>query len=72
MPHVRLNVTHTHAGVAYPAGHRIAVDEHTARWLSERGIATLVTVHSETAAKELAEMPVTPSPTPRFSKSPKE
>jgi len=72
MPHVRFNVTHTHAGVAYPAGHRITVDDHTARWLSERAIATLVTANSEPAAKDAAAMPVTPSPTPRFSKSTKE
>lgn len=34
MPKLKLKVTHTHAGVAYPAGHVIDVDEHTARWLT--------------------------------------
>ncbi len=35
MPKLKLKVTHTHAGVAYPAGHVIDVDEHTARWLTD-------------------------------------
>lgn len=34
MPKLKLKVTHTHSGVAYPAGHVIDVDEHTARWLT--------------------------------------
>ena len=38
MPKLRLKVTHTHAGVAYPAGHVIEVDEHTARWLTDHQI----------------------------------
>lgn len=36
---LKLKVTHTHAGVAYPAGHVIDVDEHTARWLMNNHIA---------------------------------
>lgn len=39
MPKLKLKVTHTHAGVAYPAGHILDVDEHTARWLSDHRIA---------------------------------
>ena len=39
MPQLRLKVAHTHAGVAYPPGHVIDVDEHTARWLSQQDIA---------------------------------
>lgn len=39
MPKLKLKVTHTHAGVAYPAGHVLDVDEHTARWLTDHGIA---------------------------------
>jgi predicted GTPase len=35
MPKLKLKVTHTHAGVAYPAGHVLDVDEHTARWLTD-------------------------------------
>ena len=38
MPKLKLKVTHTHAGVAYPAGHVIDVDEHTARWLADHRI----------------------------------
>lgn len=40
MPKLRLKVTHTHAGVAYPPGHVIDVDDHTARWLTARDIGT--------------------------------
>ncbi len=42
MPTVRLIITHTHAGVVYPAGHLLEVDDFTARWLIEHGIATLI------------------------------
>ena len=38
MPKLQLKVTHTHAGVAYPAGHVIDVAEHTARWLTDHQI----------------------------------
>ena len=38
MPKLKLKVTHTHARVAYPAGHVIDVDEHTARWLTDHQI----------------------------------
>jgi hypothetical protein len=38
MPKLKLKVTHTHAGVVYPAGHVIDVDEHTARWLTDHQI----------------------------------
>ena len=38
MPKLRLKVTHTHAGVAYPPGHIIDVDDHTARWLIDQKI----------------------------------
>ena len=39
MPKLKLKVTHTHAGVAYPAGHVIDVDDHSARWLAYHIIA---------------------------------
>lgn len=39
MPKLKLKVTHTHDGVAYPAGHVLDVDEHTASWLTGRHIA---------------------------------
>lgn len=42
MPKLKLEATHTHAGVAYPAGHIIDVDEHTAQWLIDRGIGAPV------------------------------
>ncbi len=38
MPKLRLKVTHTHGGVAYPPGHVIDVDDHTARWLIDQKI----------------------------------
>ena len=47
MPKLRLKVTHTHAGVAYPAGHDLDVDEHTARWLIAHRIADFDTDHPE-------------------------
>ncbi|WP_127476558.1 DUF7210 family protein [Sulfurivermis fontis] len=42
MPKLKLKVTHTHAGVAYPAGHVIDVDEHTARWMIDHQIGEMV------------------------------
>lgn len=38
MPKIELKSVHTHAGAVYPAGQVIEVDEHTARWLIERGV----------------------------------
>ncbi len=38
MPKLRLKVTHTHGGVAYPPGHVIDVDDHNARWLIDQKI----------------------------------
>jgi hypothetical protein len=49
MPTLKLKVTHTHAGVAYPAGHVIDVDEHTARWLIEHQIGEPASQHPEPA-----------------------
>ena len=66
MPKLRLKVTHTHSGVAYPPGHVIDVDDHTARWLTERDIGTpassdpVPTANPEEPAK------------PRSAKNPKE
>jgi hypothetical protein len=62
MPKVKLKVTHTHAGVAYPAGHILDVDERAARWLVGQGIAV-------PADGELAPAPEAP---PRNPKTPKE
>ena len=39
MPQLRLKASHTHAGVVYPPGHVIDVDESTARWLTQHDIA---------------------------------
>lgn len=49
MPKLKLKVTHTHAGVAYPAGHVIDVDEHTARWLTDHRIGEPVSLRPESA-----------------------
>lgn len=38
MHKIALLKTHTHANRVYFAGHVIEVDEHTARWLIERGV----------------------------------
>ena len=38
MPKLRLKVTHTHGGVAYPPGYVIDVDDHTASWLIDQKI----------------------------------
>ena len=59
MPKLRLKVTHTHAGVAYPAGHVIDVDEHAARWLIERDIGT------PASRDPLPAVPNAPAPSPR-------
>jgi hypothetical protein len=56
MPKIALKVTHTHAGVVYPVGHVIEVDEHTARWLIARKVGE----------------PATPSFAPAQKKSPAE
>jgi hypothetical protein len=50
MPKLKLKVTHTHAGVAYPAGHVIDVDEHTARWLTDHQIGEPASHRPEPAA----------------------
>jgi len=42
MPKIKLNVTHTHAGVVYPAGHVIDVNAHTARWIINKGVGKIV------------------------------
>lgn len=66
MPKLRLKVTHTHAGVAYPPGHVIDVDDHTARWLTERDIGT-------PASSDHAPVVDPAEPTkPRTAKTPKE
>ena len=72
MPKLRLKVTHTHGGVAYPPGHVIDVDDHTARWLSdqkigERDIGTpansdVMPVPEAATARTPRTHPVAPTP----------
>ncbi|MDI6750491.1 MAG: hypothetical protein QMD73_09980 [Rhodocyclaceae bacterium] len=50
MPKLKLKVTHTHAGVVYPVGHVIDVDEHTARWLTDHQIGELASHRPEPAS----------------------
>lgn len=69
MPKLRLKVTHTHGGVAYPPGHVIDVDDHTARWLTERDIGT--TASSDPLPVAAPVEPQKPSAT-RTAKTPKE
>ena len=69
MPKLRLKVTHTHAGVAYPPGHVIDVDDHTARWLTERDIGTPACSGPVPAAE--SNDTVEPAK-PRYAKTPKE
>lgn len=75
MPKLRLNVTHTHAGKAYPAGETLDVDDHTARWLIARDIAVLA-LSGSAAPLSATEPPAEPAPQPAIStrslKSPKE
>lgn len=61
MPRIELKVTHTHAGVVYPAGHVIEVEEHAARWLIERGIGTPVVMTSPLAAEGATDVQQTPA-----------
>ncbi len=60
MPKLRLKVTHTHAGVAYPSGHVIEVDDHTARWLIDQQIGVIETGDTEA---DTATSPVLPQTT---------
>ena len=69
MPKLRLKVTHTHGGVAYPPGHVIDVDDHTARWLidqkiGERAIGTLGTPANSNV------LPVPDAPAARTPRTP--
>ena len=64
MPKLKLKVTHTHAGVAYPAGHVIDVDEHTARWLTDHSIAEPATNRPE-PAPDAADASVKTAKTPK-------
>lgn len=69
MPKLRLKVTHTHAGVAYPPGHVIDVDDHTARWLIERDIGT----PANSDVPPVPEAPAARTPrTPPAAPTPKE
>jgi len=68
MPKLRLKVTHTHAGVAYPPGHVLDVDEHSARWLTERAIATLANGDVQPVSETPAARPArshTTAPNPK-------
>lgn len=72
MPKLRLKVTHTHDGVAYPPGHVIDVDDHTAHWLidqkiGEHAIGTqansdVLPVPDAPAARTPRTPPVAPTP----------
>lgn len=57
MPKIKLNFTHTHAGVVYPAGHVIDVDAHTASWIIKNGVGKIVDpqVAQETATADIRE-----------------
>jgi hypothetical protein len=73
MPKLRLNVTHTHAGIAYPAGSLIEVDAHNARWLIDRNLAELARPDAEPTAPEPVPAVVPSAQTsPRQTKSIKE
>lgn len=65
MPKLKLKVTHTHAGVAYPAGHVLDVDEHTARWMTDHRIG-------EPASHRPEPAPDAPDVSAKSSKTPKE
>ena len=70
MPTLRLKLAHTHAGVVYPPGHVIDVDEHAARWLTQHDIATPADaeVHlpvDRTLARRSTPHVTTPTTTPK-------
>lgn len=70
---LKLKATHTHAGVAYPAGAIVAVDAHSARWLIDRGIAEPI-AHAtsvQPAPTDPAD-PVAISARPKHPKTPQE
>jgi hypothetical protein len=52
MHRIELLKTHTHANEVHFAGHVIDVDEHTARWLIEKGVGKAV--DDSPAVKETA------------------
>ena len=64
MPKLKLKVTHTHAGVAYPAGHVIDVDDHTARWLTDHQIGEPAS-HRPESAPDAADASVKTAKTPK-------
>lgn len=77
MPKLRLKVTHTHGGVAYPPGHVIDVDDHTARWLidqkiGERAIGTPGTPANSDLPPEPEVPPARTPRTPPVALTPKE
>ncbi len=69
MPKLRLKVTHTHAGVAYPPGHVIDVDDHTARWLIDQEIGERDFAPPGTPANSEV-MPVPEAPVARPPRTP--
>ena len=74
MPKLRLMVTHTHGGVAYPPGHVIDVDDHTARWLIDQQIGERAI--GSTANSDVLPVPEAPAArtprTPTAAPTPKE
>lgn len=73
MPKIELKVTHTHAGVVYPAGHVIDVDEHAARWIIERGIGVPVVMTNQPASDGAADVqPTSAAQTKSRNRSTKE
>ena len=77
MPKLRLKVTHTHGGVAYPPGHVIDVDDHTARWLIDQKIGERAIEPTGTPANSdlppVPEAPAARTPrTPPVAPTPKE
>jgi hypothetical protein len=55
MSRVLLNKDHTDAGKDYRAGDEIEVDDSTAGWLKENGIASEIKTKAPAAAKKDAE-----------------
>ncbi len=55
MTEIELIKPHTHAGVLHASGDILQLDEATARWLIEQGVAHLIVPETQTASIEFIE-----------------
>ena len=72
MPQLRLKAAHTHAGVVYPPGHVIDVDDVTARWLTQYDIAMPADAAVNAPQQRGSTRRCLPLPNPSTPSTPKE